>query len=111
MQIPLLDTKRVTLNGSGTGTVTFGPSRPGEKWTVNRTSVLVSTQVLEAQAKTYRGSVGPGSFISGTVSGSTGDTDDGLNEVLWSGQYLTVQWTGGDANAVATVTYGGTIDI
>lgn len=107
----LQDTKRVVLDASGTGTVTFGPGRPNEKWTVTRIGVQVSTNVLESQAKIYRGTVGVGSYISGTVSGSTGDNDDGLEEALWSGENLSVQWTGGDVGATATVTYWGTIDI
>lgn len=111
MEQRLQDTKRVTLNGTGTGTVSFGPGRPNEKWTVTRIGVQVSSAVLEAQAKIYRGTVGVGSFISGSVSGSTGDTDDSLNETLWSGETLSVQWTGGDAGAVATVTYWGTINV
>jgi len=111
MRQRLQDTKRITLDGSGNASVIFGPGRPNELWTVNRVSCGVSTKVLEAQFKLYRGNVGPGSFISGSVSGSTGDTDDGLNEVLNAGEYLTAQWTGGDVGATATVTYWGDIDV
>ena len=107
----LQDTKRVVLDSNGVGTVSFGPARPREKWTVQRVAVQVSSGTLEAQAKLYRGTVGVGSYISGTVTGSTGDTDDALSEVLWSGETLSVQWTGGDAGATATVTYWGEIDV
>jgi hypothetical protein len=107
----LQNTQRVTLNASGSGTVSFGPARPREKWIVKRVAVQVSSTTLEAQAKIYRGTVGVGSYISGTVTGSTGDTDDGLSEVLWSGETLSVQWTGGDVGATATVTYWGDIDV
>lgn len=111
MQQRLQDSKRVTLGAGGVGTITFGPGRPGEVWTVNRISCQVSTQILEAQFKVYRGSVGIASFITGSVSGSTGDTDDGINERLNAGEYLSVQWTGGDVGATATVTYWGDIDV
>lgn len=111
MQQRLQDTKRVILDGSGNGTVTFGPGRPNEKWTVNRISVQCSAAVKEAQAKVYRGTVGPGTLLTGTVTGSTGDTDDGLTEILWSGETVSVQWTGGDAGATATATYWGNIDV
>lgn len=111
MQQRLQDTKRITLDASGNGSVIFGPGRPNELWTVNRVSTGVSTQVREAQFKVFRGSIGPGSYISGSISGSTGDTDDGINEVLNAGEYLTAQWIGGDVGATATVTYWGNIDV
>lgn len=111
MQVRLQDSKRVILAAGGVGTVTFGPGRPGEVWTVNRVSCQVGTTVLESQFKLYRGSVGVASYISGTISGSTGDTDDGINEALNAGEYLSAQWTGGDVGATATVTYWGTIDV
>lgn len=107
----LQDTKRVVLDAAGAGTVSFGPGRPNEKWTVTRIGVQVSSNTLEAQAKIYRGTVGVGSYISGSISGSTGDTDDGLEETLWSGETLSVRWTGGDVGATATVTYWGNIDV
>ncbi len=111
MDARLQDTARVTLNASGVGTIRFGPGRPREKWTVTRVSCQASSNTKEAQFKLYRGSVGPGTFISGSVSGSTGDTDDTLREALNSGEYLTGQWTGGDVGAVATVTYWGNIGL
>lgn len=111
MQLRLQDTKRVVLDGSGNGSVTFGPGRPNEVWTVNRISTGVSTAVKEAQFKVFRGSVGPGSYITGSISGSTGDTDDGLNETLHASEYLTAQWIGGDVGSAATVTYWGNVDV
>lgn len=111
MQQRLQNTAQVVLDSNGSGTISFGPARPNERWLVTRVGVQVSTQVNEAQAKLYRGSVGVGTYISGSVSGSTGDTDDSLNESLFSGETLCVQWTGGDAGATATLTYWGTIDV
>lgn len=108
-EIRLTDTASVTLDGSGNGSVTFGPKHPRQAWRVNSVSVQVSTNTKEATAQVYRGTVSPGSRISGSISGSTGDTDADLNEHLWPGEYLTVKWTGGDAAARATVTYSGAI--
>lgn len=107
----LQDTRRIVLNASGTGTVSFGPGRPNEKWTVSRVHVECSTHTLESQATLYRGTVGVGSAISSTISGSTGDTDPDLDETLWSGETLSIQWTGGDVGATATVAYWGVIDV
>lgn len=111
MQARLQDSKRAILDGSGNGTVSFGPGRPNERWTIQRVSCSVSTNTKEAQFKVYRGTAGVGSFVTGSVTGSTGDTDDGLNESLWSGETLSAQWTGGDVGAQAVVTYWGTIDV
>lgn len=106
----LQDTRNATVAGTGIATVTFGPQHPRHKYTVQRVSVQCSTNTLESTAQIYRGNVGRGSRISGTVSGSTGDTDPDLSEELWSGQFLTVQWTGADVGATATATFWGEID-
>lgn len=105
----LQDSKRVTLSASGSGTVRFGPDRPNVQWTVTRVSCQVATNTNEAQFRLYRGNAGTSTYISGSVSGSTGDTDDGLSEVLQAGEFLTAEWTGGDVGAQATVTYWGDI--
>lgn len=105
----LYDSVRVTLDGSGTGTVRFGPSRPGERWRVTSVSVSTSTNTNTPVAKVYRGTPAPGAFISGTYDGAL-DTDPELNELLWAGEYLSVQWTGGDSGATATATYRGTVE-
>lgn len=106
----LQDVKRVTLDSNGYGIIRFGPGRPREIWTVQRVTCQVSSNTKEAQFKLYRGNVSS-AFLSGSVSGSTGDTDDGLNEMLNAGEFLTGEWSGGDAAATATLTYWGNIDI
>lgn len=105
----LQDSRRVTLDSSGMGIIRFGPGRPNEVWTVEQVSCRVSTQTLEAQFKLYRGSIGLASFISGSVSGSTGDTNDTVNQRLNAGEYLTGQWTGGDVGAEAVMSFWGEI--
>ncbi len=96
----------VTLDGSGNGQVQFGPTRT--TWIVKRASVRTSTAVNMPTAVLYRGTVNPGSIISDTYSGS-GDTDSDINEEpLYPGQFYTCRWTGGDAGALATISYSGT---
>lgn len=99
------DSRSVVLDGSGNGSVTFGPDR--FPWIIQRVSVRVSSNTNEPQANIYRGSVNPGSFVSGTFSG-TNDTDSNLNDgVLNIGEQYVCAWTGGDAGATATVSFYG----
>lgn len=101
------DTRSVILDANGTGRVTFGPSRPNTEWDIYRVSVKVSSNTDEPQANIYRGSVSPGSLISGTYSGSN-DTDSEITDgTLFPGQYYTCEWTGGDVGATATLTFYG----
>lgn len=99
------ESRSVVLDGSGNGSVTFGPDR--YPWIIQRVSVRVSSNTNEPQANIYRGSVNPGSFVSGTFSG-TNDTDSNLNDgVLHIGELYVCEWTGGDAGATATVSFYG----
>jgi len=105
MQRPLRDSRSVVLDASGTGTVVFGPSR--DPWTIQRMSVRVSSNTNEPTANVYRGTVNPGSQISGTYSGSN-DTDSQVSDnPLYPGEYYTCQWTGGDVGATATISFAG----
>jgi hypothetical protein len=108
---PLRDSRTVTLNGAGTGLVTFGPGRPNTQWTINRISVKVSTNTDESTASIYRGTVNPGSLVTATYSGSQ-DTDSAVSDnPLFPGEFYTCQWVGGDANAIATVSFSGVEDV
>jgi hypothetical protein len=99
------DVIRTTLNGSGNATVRFGPIRPGTAWRVTGVSVSVATATLEATGVLTRNGV----RISETFSASSGASDNALPaEPLWPGQTYEFTWTGGDANAVATLSYRGT---
>lgn len=102
----LHDSARVVLDGTGAGSVRLGPGRHGVRWTIRRITVQTSTATLVPLAKVYRGGIGSASFVSGTFVGSF-DVDDGLDEQLDNGEYLTVAWTGGDAGATATATWSG----
>lgn len=100
------DSQSITLNAQGTGSVKIGPQRHGTRFFIESVGVQVSSNVLEPVAKTYRGEPQPGNFISGSFAGSN-DNDPMLNEMLYSGEYVTVQWTGGDVGATATATFYG----
>lgn len=107
----LQDARQVILDGLGNGSVRIGPDRPNTKWTIERISVSVNNTTFEAQARVYRGTASPSSLISGTISGSTGDTDPDLSEELHTGEFLTVTWTGGTpGGATATAVYFGKLE-
>ena len=104
----LQDFRSVVLDASGNGTVTFGPDRANTSWLVKRASVKTSTNVNEPIASIYRGTANPGTLITATYSGSQ-DTDSDINDnPLYTGEYYTCQWTGGDVGATATISFGGT---
>ena len=102
----LIDSRTVTLNTSGVGEITFGPQRPNTRWQINRITVSTSTNKREPIARIYKGTINDGTLISGTYSGSN-DTDDAVNRILWPGEYFTCQWTRGDSQATAIVTFYG----
>lgn len=96
---------QVTLNGSGYGAIRIGPT--GEQWFITRTMVRATTHVLEAICTIYQTNIGATFQRDITYTGSTGDTSDTEFHVT-DGDALWVEWSGGDAGAVATVTISGT---
>lgn len=102
---PLRTFAQVTLDGSGNGQVSIGPSGV-ESWQVQRVAVTVSSATLEPTAKIYRNHVSPASFIGGTYAGSN-DADTDLHEQLQPGDTLIAVWEDGDAGATAALTVGG----
>lgn len=95
---------QVTLDGNGNGAVSFQPS--GRNVRITRLYVSVATQVKQASVTIYRGQVGTSNGLGTIVSGSTGGLATGQID-LTDGQQLFVQWSGGDAGAVATATFDG----
>lgn len=104
-ETPLNEGKDGRLNSAGTGTVTLGVGSLF-RWHVTRIAVLTATNVLEPVAKVYVDSVSPVNFLAGTYTGSNDSSDENL--WLRPGQKLICEWTGGDANAVATLSVFGT---
>lgn len=108
-QLPLTETADVTLDGSGNGTASLGPSGPNEVWTPSNVSVICSSNTSEAVCKVYAGpSATPPYFKDITVDGSTGDATDRCNIPVPKGWFVWAVWTGGDAGATATVNVDGT---
>lgn len=113
--VDLYEVVQIKLNGSGNGTASLSPVGPrtgGVRWQVSAVSVRVATNTAEAGAICY---VSYGQLNTADISqkgqtslGSTGDTC-GLSITLRPGDYVSVKWTGGDANAIATMILTGTI--
>lgn len=97
----------VILDGTGAGTVLLQNGKPFQTWEVLKVSVTVSTNVLEPIAKVFLGPVSAGNLLDGTETGHNDSSD--INATLMPGEYLTVQWTGGDVGAVATASFYGNI--
>jgi hypothetical protein len=126
----LNDSVSVKLDGSGNGTARWTPglsatgvanaggAQPGRNsgYTAGVTGVGVSvaTNVAEAQASCYVSfgvqSSGPNDFQGQTQTGSTGDTCTINTGNLRPGDWVTIKWTGGDANALATMKLFGTVN-
>jgi hypothetical protein len=97
----------VVLDGNGNGSVTVGPSMSAERWEVTSVVVTIPNATLIPTATIYNGPIGNSNRIAFTYVGS-GDTAGGGNSVvLGSGQFLSVEWIGGDSLATATVTLQG----
>jgi hypothetical protein len=104
---PLLETYTTQLDGSGNGAVSFGPNRSRQKWVPPLTvAVAVSPANSIPVARITMGSQKLGSTYTGSD-----DADDLPATVVLPGQKLTVTWTGGDANAVATATITGSVEV
>jgi len=115
---PLNTSASVKFNGSGNGQASIGPTHTGEVWNV--TSVAVATSqgaasvVNDAQCQIFLGAIATlGQLIDTTLTGSSGDTTDAVASAgpIYVGQVLTAVWTGGDANANATMSIFGTRNI
>lgn len=104
--IPLDFPASVTLDASGNGEVTVGPTRSRQVWNVTTVAVrtVQQTPTNEAQCKIFVN----GQYRAGTFSGSSGDDTD-LAVTLGRNNKITAQWTGGDAGVVAELTLGGWI--
>src|SRR5215469_13160699 len=100
-----------TLVG-GAATAQLGPSYAGEVWLPTVASVHANETTItnEAQCKIYSGAlVGLGTYLDGTLSGSTGDSTDRVTgQVLQPGQYIFAVWSGGDSGSTVTLNIQGT---
>lgn len=107
---PLNVFARVTLDGSGNGIASIGPTRVREHWQPTAASVAVApvppatSVVKNATCKVFRGSSARAdTFVSTTINGSTGDTCGLGGQDMQTGMQIFAQWIGGDAGGIATV--------
>jgi hypothetical protein len=94
-----------TLDASGNGRVSLGPSSTRAIWNVTTVAVSGSSTVNIPTATVSLGSLN----LGGTYSG-TSDSDN-VNVMVYPGQQITVVWTAGDAGAAASAYVYGTIQI
>lgn len=113
----LNESRQVTLDGSGNGTVKFTPSGTrysGYKWRPSMLYVSASTNASEASATAYVSygiqTATANDAIGSTVTASTGDTC-GMTQTMLPQDWLTVTWLGGDPGAIATARLTGSIDL
>jgi hypothetical protein len=102
----------VVLNASGNGTASIGPSGVGTRWYPTMVAIQTSTGPTDpSTAQAFAGTLSGGiAFPTSQVATSNqggGDTI-GLNQAeLYPGLYVIVQWSGGTAGALATLTVYG----
>jgi hypothetical protein len=100
----------VTLDGSGNGVASLGPSIVREHWQPLAATVSVSipsgqaNPTLEAKCVLYLGTtIQSATVFSTTFLGSSGATAGFQNQDLPPGYQIFAKWTGGDAGQVATL--------
>lgn len=108
-QIQMSGTVKLDVNGNGQ--ISLGPQVVREYWTLTLASVSVSSAVKEATATLYLG-IGPtaGRRITGTATGSSGDTAGLANMEVQPGQTILAVFQGGDPGATANLSIVGTKD-
>jgi hypothetical protein len=98
---------QVRLSATGAGEVSLGPVGSIAGWRVTLVSVSTSTRVKEPTFKLYREAATQSNFLEGSFSGSQDASD--TQHVVLPGSQLVGQWTGGDANALATLRITGEV--
>lgn len=114
VSVQLRESGRVTLDGSGNGTVAIGPLTAREVWHPGQVTVSANANpVNEASCNIYAGDTAiPMNFRDGTFSGSSGDSTDALNaSEIRCGHRVIAVWSGGDPGQVATLVVTGTKDV
>ncbi len=98
--LPFRLTDTVVLDGSGNGSITFGPT-VGE-WLIEQVAVTVSSNNNEPTFSAYINNI----YVGGSYSGSrTNDTS--FNQRVQAQEKFSGAWVGGDAGATGTITLIG----
>jgi hypothetical protein len=104
-----------TLDGSGNGRIKIGPQSSREIWHPVNAHVAANTGAVtnEASCLIYVGqTVEPNNFRDGTLSGSSGDTSEAINnDEIKNGEYVHAVWSGGDPGVNATLNVTGDKDV
>ena len=106
MQAPLNDSASTVLNGSGAGSVTYGPQVPGVIFEVATVATITTSTVNVPTFLAYQGPASQNNFLGGTYDGNNDSSEVAVT--LYNGQVLTGIWTGGDSGATATMSVFGT---
>lgn len=108
IELPLSDSRSVTLNINGDASVIgVGPVRYGESWVVTLFSVSTTSRCTFT---VHRGNDTSQQYqIDGTARGDL-DTSQ-ANIVLQSGQKISFKWSGGTPGSIGSVRFEGTIKL
>ena len=105
--VPLNTSTQIKLDGSGNGTAKIGPI-VGQRWDLSVAAVSITNAVLIPLCSVYMGgSPTPDNFVDGTYTGSFDSTDRVQGLPITNGQYCWAVWSGGDPNAIATLSITG----
>ncbi len=124
------ETRSVTLDSNGNGIAQWSPGQPspgGGSGAARNSGLSVAVANVVASVAPLAGNsaaqnqasatgylswgipnFGSADSLASTAEGSTGDTLS-INQTLRPGDWITIQWTGGDAGAIATFTVNGTV--
>jgi len=108
VKYPLMEYVEAVADANGRATVTTGPQKFGDSWTV-KSMATTTTSTSESQLRIYRGVESDSALLASTYSGNQ-DTAGG-NEIQIPGQdKLVFVWTGCDVGAVCTCRIEGDLN-
>lgn len=106
MILDLLKSATVTLDATGAGSVSVGPERGGESWSLTRIAIS-STSVLQTEVAIYRNVVSSLTQLFGSKAGNSDvASGDPPLDIPRSGR-IVLEWTGGTPGAICTAVMEG----
>jgi hypothetical protein len=110
--LPFTKTATVTLNGSGNGTASVGPSSAGESWSPASVAISCTGSIPTSGTPTvflYAGTNATALTVVDSTYNVTGASSSMISgQTLWPGQQVFAVWSDGPANGVATIVVTGT---
>lgn len=105
---PLLQALNLTLDGSGNGTVRFGPVPGFQQWDISLYAVTAGgPNTKQALVKVYRNLVNDANLIDGTYSGNFDTSSQNPPISLVVGESLYFVFSGGNPSVAASVRIEG----